>query len=311
MALKVAKIPDNPYEEKTGAAKIIEAVPAKKPVTEAEKKELARMNLDYYLEHRDWKALPEEYKKALEKKSLDIYGQAGKAFRKRVEFIEKQGHLPSAGERVKVWHEEYLKAMVGTLATALKKDAEKRVDGIIAGFEGKDKTALEKQRASLVEFMANYIARNPEWAQKPVPLGEAEIKAEKAKTAENFLFVLLKGRDLPKEMKAELLGKADELDKKAKEKAEAMREYREPMLGRRLTTPEYVKIWQFEYKKLVLSELMEMNRGEAERRIEKTISSLGPELRGELEKDKEMHVKAMQYALATNPQLIRERKQGG
>jgi hypothetical protein len=122
------------------------------------------------------------------KDAVAIDSEAKENAEKRFAYLEKKGILPSKGERIKVWQNEYLKAIMKRLMGLVKKDAEKRVDKVIASLEGKEKTELEKDRKKYVLFMQNYLARNPNF------LFETEAKESAAKVVERVI-AGLKGKD--------------------------------------------------------------------------------------------------------------------
>lgn len=302
MKTKVAKISENPYKEG------LRGIPQKTPITMKERREIAAQCLSHYLEHMQWKALPKEHKAAMEKKAFRIYGEAKENYEKRLKFIEERGHIPSAKEKTALWNQEYLKVFVAELGGVLKKEAEAKVNQILAGFEGKERKKMENERAQMVSIMQNQLAMNPIALKKEMPVPEIEMAASREKRIENFLEGLLKGKDVPKGIRATLVAESKELETEAKEKADEVAEHRALRLGKKLTRGEYVREWQFQYKKAILGRLMDMSRREAEARVDKTLATLEPEIRETA--DRESLVKAMQYLLATNPEFLEKKKKG-
>ena len=296
------RIAENPYKE------ALKGTPQITPMTVRERREIASQCLNYYLENRQWKALPDAYKKAIEKKAFQIYGKAKENYEERITFIEDRGHVPSAEEKTELWNQEYLKVFVAELGGVLKKEAEARVEQILSGFEGKERKEMEGERATLVRIMQNQLALNPFALRENVPLPEVEVKVGREARLGNFLDALLKGRNVPRGIRAALVADSKNIEAEAKQKVEKVAEHRALMLGRKLTQKEYLREWQFQYKKAILGRLMDMGRGEAEARIDKTLATMEPEMREGA--DREALVKAMQYLLATNPEFMERAKKG-
>ncbi len=144
--------------------------------------------LNYLDRFHKGQVLPDRYEKAMLRKAVEIYDESKENAEKRFEYLEKKGVLPSKRERVKIWQNEYFKSMVAHLNALVKKDAEKRVDKVIAGLESKEKGKAEKNREKYVYFMQNYLARNPNF------LFESEAKESAAKVIDRVL-TSLEGKD--------------------------------------------------------------------------------------------------------------------
>lgn len=144
--------------------------------------------LGYLAKYHRGQVVPEKYQKALLKDAVNIDAEAKENAEKRFAYAEEKGVLPKKGEKIKIWQNEYLKAIEKRLVALLKGDAEKRVDRVLSSLGEKDKAGMEKNREKYVLFMQYYLARNPNF------LFESEAKESTAKVVERVLSSL-KGKD--------------------------------------------------------------------------------------------------------------------
>ena len=110
--------------------------------------------------------LPPEMKKELLSQSQSIYEESQTNAKARIEFAEEGGVLPTRGEKIAIWQNEFRKSMLMRLEKLVNPIAQKRVDAIIASLPPKDRKAMEAQRDEYVKQMQRQIALNPKFLKE-------------------------------------------------------------------------------------------------------------------------------------------------
>jgi len=133
--------------------------------------------------HRGQK-MPPEIKKKLLSQAESIYGESRERAEERFKFAENSGVLPSRGQKLTIWKNEFRKTAIERLKKLVEPIAEKRVDQIIASLPEKDKKMMEGQRDLYVEQMQRQLALNPKFIKEMS--GAAAQKREVLAMIENI-----------------------------------------------------------------------------------------------------------------------------
>jgi len=125
--------------------------------------------------------LPAAYKKEIMKEARNIDAESREKTLRRVERVEKNlGRKLTTGEKVKIWQNEYMKAVRNKLEGLVKNEAERRIDAAISLYKGKAREEADKMRDKKVKEMQRYLAMHPNaLRRKPKP-----VEMPKKQTAE-------------------------------------------------------------------------------------------------------------------------------
>jgi len=167
-------------KEKRVKMKVPTPVLSKQEVKAADEKRLLGF-LDRMHKGRE---LPAAYRKEILKEAGNIDAESREKTLKRVKRVEKNlDRKLTSGEKVKIWQNEYLKAVRGKLEGMVRKESETRIDAAIALYKGKAKEGALKERDTRVKEMQRYLAMNPNALRtgrpKPVKMPEKQVDIPK------------------------------------------------------------------------------------------------------------------------------------
>ncbi|MCP4648352.1 MAG: hypothetical protein GY852_11595 [bacterium] len=110
--------------------------------------------------------LPPEMKEELLSEAENIYSESLKNAKERFKFATDRGAVPSRGEKITIWQNEFRKSMLVRLEKLVEPIAQKRVDQVIASLPEKDRKSIMEQRADYVKRMQRQLALNPRFLKE-------------------------------------------------------------------------------------------------------------------------------------------------
>lgn len=258
LGIPKAIIDENPYAEAPKQKITLPSVPSpsKQQVEDAA---ITRLRNELEDRHANrGRVLPPALVAKLEKDAVRIYEQSREAAMKRVKAAEaEKGFELTAGQRSKIWKEEYSFAVLREMDEYYRPEAERRLDALSKTLKKEDREAMQKMREDLVSQMARRLALNP---RETLSMRDTANSVWASGKMERTLEEMYGRRNFSEGAQRRLSGKAIEIYEDSRENAK-QEIARIEKQGGSLSPGQKIIIWELEYRKMLQEEVKALGQG--------------------------------------------------